>query len=166
MEYISAEEFLKQPVGVQKVLIDWWKPSVGDLIGIKTECIDMSWNTITKYKVSCVNEDDLFNYNSKEELLDSFKVVGRQSYSDKTVLLLTEGQLRNFIENKYFCKMMVEYTVCKNILIKLGKINKGIFEFNKKFTFSNNKFDLLKSYWVIACEIAKGGGLIWTKLKE
>lgn len=31
MEYISAEEFLKQPKEVQKVFIDWWKPSQGDL---------------------------------------------------------------------------------------------------------------------------------------
>ena len=31
MEFISSEEFLKQPVEVQKVLLDWWKPSTGDL---------------------------------------------------------------------------------------------------------------------------------------
>lgn len=29
MEYISAEEFRKQPVEVQNLFIDWWKPSIG-----------------------------------------------------------------------------------------------------------------------------------------
>ena len=31
MEYISAEEFLKQPEEVQAVFLNWWEPSVGDL---------------------------------------------------------------------------------------------------------------------------------------
>ena len=32
MEFISAEEFSKQPVEVQKFFIDWWKPSFMDLL--------------------------------------------------------------------------------------------------------------------------------------
>ena len=32
MEFISAEEFSKQPIEVQEVFIDWWKPSFMDLL--------------------------------------------------------------------------------------------------------------------------------------
>ena len=32
MEFISAEEFSKQPVEVQEFFIDWWKPSFMDLL--------------------------------------------------------------------------------------------------------------------------------------
>ena len=35
----EAEEFLKQPVEVQKVFMDWWQPKVGDLIGVEVERI-------------------------------------------------------------------------------------------------------------------------------
>ncbi|MBY6838663.1 hypothetical protein [Clostridium botulinum] len=152
MEYISAEEFFKQPVEVQEVFVDWWKPSTGDLIGIKTQCVDSSWNTVTKYKVSCVNEDDLFNYNSKEELLDSFKVIGGQSYSDKTVLLPTEGQLRRFIENK---------TESKILKIFLNEFEVGNETFKRYCIhltnfriFMNQSENLLQAYWKVACEIA------------
>ena len=31
MEYISAEEFLKQPKEVQEVFWTWWRPSKGDI---------------------------------------------------------------------------------------------------------------------------------------
>ena len=31
MEFISAEEFLKQDEEVQKVFLDWWEPSEGDI---------------------------------------------------------------------------------------------------------------------------------------
>ncbi len=155
MEYISAEEFLKQPLAIQKVFVDWWQPSVGDLIGIKTECIDMSWNTITKYKVSCVNEDDLFNYNSKEELLDSFKVIGGQSYSNKTVLLPTEGQLRKFIEDKTNASFEInfsedvepeEYKRCMSMYSNKNDLCIG--------TYQDLDCNLLQAYWKVACKIA------------
>ncbi|MBZ9693247.1 hypothetical protein [Clostridium sp. M14] len=153
MEYISAEEFFKQPVEVQEVFVAWWQPSTGDLIGIKTQCVDSSWNTVTKYKVSCVNEDDLFNYNSKEELLDSLKVIGGQSYSDKTVLLPTEGQLRRFIENK---------TESKILKIFLNEFEVGNETFKRYCIhltnfriFMNQSENLLQAYWKVAVQIAK-----------
>ncbi len=127
MEYISAEEFLKQPMKVQQVIFEWWKPSDGDLF--------------------------------ENDLIGGFGVItGEKKFKNGLIPLLTEGQLRKFIEDKYDCKMMVEYTICENIVIKLGKINKitGSFGFDRKFTCHKNKFDLLKAYWVVACEIAKG----------
>ncbi|NFQ58201.1 hypothetical protein FDF91_15775 [Clostridium botulinum] len=136
MEYISAEEFLKQPVEVQKVFIDWWKASIGDLFS---------------------------NYLSQKEnesiiLIDNIGIKNVVEINKEEIIpLLTEGQLRKFIEDKYDCKVMIEYTICENIVIELGKINKvtGGFGFDRKFTCHKNKFDLLKAYWVVACEIAK-----------
>ena len=32
MNFISAEEFLKQSEKVQKILMDWWTPSWSDLV--------------------------------------------------------------------------------------------------------------------------------------
>ncbi|KIL06927.1 hypothetical protein SR42_15295 [Clostridium botulinum] len=138
MEYISAEEFLKQPLAIQKVFVDWWQPSVGDLIGIKTECIDMSWNTITKYKVSCVNEDDLFNYNSKEELLDSFKVIGGQSYSNKTNASF-EINFSEDVEPEEYKRCMSMYSNKNDLCIG---------------TYQDLDCNLLQAYWKVACKIA------------
>ena len=36
MEFITAEQFFKQDKEVQKVFIDWWKPSIGDLFWFET----------------------------------------------------------------------------------------------------------------------------------
>lgn len=154
MDFISAEEFLKQPEKVQKVFLDWWKPEVGDLVGIKMQCINSSWNTITKYKISCINEEDIFNYDSKEELLNGFKILGEHNYSDEVILLFTEGQLRKFIEDK-FCK---DYTVLEVIycdsnmdweyLIKLS-ITKSDYR-----EFKTGEKDLLKAYWKVALILA------------
>lgn len=33
MEFITVEQFKDQPEEVQKVFLDWWKPSVGDIFG-------------------------------------------------------------------------------------------------------------------------------------
>ncbi len=154
MEYISAKEFLKQPVEVQEVFIGWWKPSEGDLVSKnvyihnvlfnKVGCIDYEW-------WMDIQESDDININDPEEV----KQFVLDYIGDFP--LLTEGQLRKFIEDKYDCKVMIEYTVCENIVIKLGKINKvtGSFGFDRKFTCHKNKFDLLRAYWVVACEIAK-----------
>ncbi|OSA97801.1 UNVERIFIED_ORG: hypothetical protein B2H98_06970 [Clostridium botulinum] len=145
MEYISAKEFLKQPKEVQEVFLDWWKPSIGDLFSwIKKD--DGYEHDLRK--LECCNSDNIV------EMTNSFKGTNE---GDR-IPLLSEGQLRKFIEDKYDCKMMVEYTICENIVIKLGKINKitGSFGFDRKFTCHKNKFDLLKAYWVVACEIAKG----------
>lgn len=147
MEYISAEEFLKQPKEVQKVFLDWWEPSVGDLIGIKTQYIDLSWNTITKYKVSCISEDDIFNYDSKKELLDSFKTLGYQSYSDEIVLLFTEGCLRWFIENKTKLLLEVQNFGKQGYCIHLNDSEWVEEQYNNLGT------DLLKAYWKVALEI-------------
>lgn len=34
MRYITAEQFLEQPKEVQKVLLEWWKPEIGDVFAL------------------------------------------------------------------------------------------------------------------------------------
>ncbi|MEO2601314.1 hypothetical protein [Clostridium butyricum] len=76
MEFISVEEFLKQPHKVQKVLQEWF---------------------IEKFETS--NEFDLFNYNGED--LCYKNILDRNCNFDieDCIPLLTEGQLRKFIED-------------------------------------------------------------------
>ena len=79
MKYISAEEFLKQPKEVQKVLLDWWKPSNGDIFAFLGD------DTSRKIGVLGDGED--------------IKVTTRGK-GEYRLPLLTEGQLREFIHDK------------------------------------------------------------------
>lgn len=115
MEYISAEEFLKQPVEIQKVFIDWWQPSKGDLF-INDVCGGFG----------VITQDKLVN--------------------NGLIPLLTEGQLRKFIEDKTVYKLEItqfedgEWSLC---LYKHGSRDIEI-----------DDMDLLQAYWKVACKIA------------
>lgn len=150
MKYISAEEFLKQPKEIQKVFLDWWQPEEFDIYVNKE---------LEKHRVTQTDlEDDVCNYYLKTEYIP----------------LLTEGQLREFIEDKTSelakaqCKMKIEYKTKDEIeenkrglnLIPLQsqegyfiqitstEFMGGIMEFHDLGT------DLLKAYWEVACKIA------------
>ena len=152
MKYIKAEEFLKQPKEIQKVFLDWWQPEEFDIYVNKE---------LEKHRVTQVDlEDDVCNYYLKTEYIP----------------LLTEGQLREFIENKTSelakaqCKMKIEYKTKDEIeenkrglnLIPLQsqegyfiqitstEFRGGIMKFHDLGT------DLLKAYWQVACKIAYG----------
>ena len=152
MKYISAEEFLKQPKEIQKVFLDWWQPEEFDIYVNKK---------LEKHRVIQVDlEDDVCNYYLKTEYIP----------------LLTEGQLREFIEDKTSelakaqCKMKIEYKTKDEIeenkrglnLIPLQsqegyfiqitstEFRGGIMKFHDLGT------DLLKAYWQVACKIAYG----------
>ena len=152
MKYISAEEFLKQPKEIQKVFLDWWQPEEFDIYVNKK---------LEKHRVTQVDlEDDVCNYYLKTEYIP----------------LLTEGQLREFIEDKTSelakaqCKMKIEYKTKDEIeenkrglnLIPLQsqegyfiqitstEFRGGIMKFHDLGT------DLLKAYWQVACKIAYG----------
>ena len=152
MKYISAEEFLKQPKEIQKVFLDWWQPEEFDIYVNKE---------LEKHRVTQVDlEDDVCNYYLKTEYIP----------------LLTEGQLREFIEDKTSelakaqCKMKIEYKTKDEIeenkrglnLIPLQsqegyfiqitstEFRGGIMKFHDLGT------DLLKAYWQVACKIAYG----------
>lgn len=101
MEFITAEQFLKQDKKVQEVFIDWWKPSMGDLY---------AW-----------------------------------CYSGDRIPLLTEGQLRKFIESKTGAK----YIELEHYL----KTGYDIYTENMLFEDLGN--DLLQAYWKVAVQIAK-----------
>lgn len=135
MEFISAEEFIKQPIEVQKVFIDWWKPSIGDLfLWVKND--DDYEHDLRK--LECCNSDNIV------EMTKSFKGINE---GDR-IPLLTEGQLRKFIEDK----------------TAMGTVNVDYFEgYRIKINISMHKFqfykylgnDLLKAYWKVAVQIAE-----------
>ena len=151
MKYIKAEEFLQQPKEIQKVFLDWWQPEEFDIYVNKE---------LEKHRVTQTDlEDDVCNYYLKTEYIP----------------LLTEGQLREFIENKTSelakaqCKMKIEYKTKDEIEESKSNSNLslqsqegyfiqitstefmgGIMEFHDLGT------DLLKAYWQVACKIAYG----------
>lgn len=139
MEFIIVEQFKEQPKEVQNVFLDWWKPSVGDIFHFAT--------------VSFNNDDSTIGViGSKRQI--KIAEYGKGEYR---IPLFTEGQLRKFIEDKANCKVMIEYTSCENIVIKICTQDEvtGSLRYNRKLTFPNNKFDLINSYWKVACKIAK-----------
>ena len=78
MEFITVEQFKEQPLEVQKVFLDWWKPSIGDIF------MDLAPN-------------------SKKKLLaieDKGNCVDIELIKREVIPLLTEGQIRRFIEDK------------------------------------------------------------------
>ena len=135
MEYISAEEFLKQDGKVQKVLIDWWIPSEGDIysyIDLGERCRDcISQRTIQFFKRTC----NKIAITLKEWLFKKRK---------DCIPLLTEGQLRKFIEDNTGGKIrIIEYDFDHYNIITW------------KEHFITKETNLLQAYWKVACEIAK-----------
>lgn len=140
MEYISSEEFLKQSKEVQQSFIDWWKPSEGDIysyIDLGERCRDcISQRTIQFFKRTC----NKITITLKEWLFKKRK---------DCIPLLTEGQIRTFIEDKTKCKLSTEYYNGSDILIRFIKDKKEIK--SHMFYYCN---DLLQAYWKVAIQIA------------
>lgn len=137
MKYIKANQFLSQSKDVQNKFLNWWKPSIGDLYTYTIE------NEQDYSEVSCVTSLN----------------VAKQTERNKGVRipLLTEGQLRKFIEEYTKSKVMIEYTSCRNIVIKTCIEDEvtGSLRYNRKFIFPTNKFNLINSYWQVAINIVK-----------
>lgn len=130
MEFISAEEFLKQPHKVQKVLQEWF---------------------IEKFETS--NEFDLFNYNGED--LCYKNILDRNCNFDieDCIPLLTEGQLRKFIEDK------TEFPILKIELIN-GRYDiytqyKAIDNYSDICVYDELGENLLQAYWKVAIQIAE-----------
>jgi len=135
MEFISAEEFLKQPVEVREVFIEWWKPSVGDLY-----C-----------NLYNGQQDNILVVNNVQ--LELFKTFSND-IKRYGVILFTEGQLRKLIEDKtgYHLEISAE--------IGTGRYVADFYKNNKsnrcgRKMIKTLETDLLQAYWEIACEIAK-----------
>lgn len=159
MEFISAEEFLKQPIEVQKSFLDWWKENVKqyDLfyrkfnderqkyIVIKSEGYELETLTLRNKKISGGR--------------DSWTEAWNIQFICDIVPLLTEGQLRQFIEDK------------TGGIVKVIQWNPSID--NEKYGYTiyvlaKDKYkvlctlgyellgtDLLQAYWQVALRIAK-----------
>lgn len=137
MEYISAEEFLKQHKEVQNVLIEWWKPTLGDL-----------YTCDNNGTLKVINEDIESELELDKDFLKN-TIHCFNSLTDKIVPLLTEGQLRKFIEDKTRYKAEINYYEINGYDLSLteGETN--------YFNYLDLGHDLLQAYWKVACEIAK-----------
>lgn len=134
MEYINAEEFLKQDEKVQKVFLDWWNPNVGDLF---------YWNT--------EKDNDMREVQCCRSTLEVGITLKNKGIGyGKRISLLTESQLRQFIEDKTDGNIDTEY--CTNGYI-VRVANKEPFKY--VFYKQTKQQDLLQAYWKVAIEVAK-----------
>jgi hypothetical protein len=108
--YISAEEFLNQSDKVQKVLLDWWKPSVGDLFTTKRVYDDIDV-IIDFVETEIYGMNNTFKgniYSSVDMALIPFP-------------LLNMSQLINFIEEKV--KYKIDFRINSNNNYLFYKVN-------------------------------------------
>lgn len=135
MEFIKAEEFLGQPVEVQRIFNDWWAPEENDLY----------FDEADKTVVEC------FNYEC-EGIYYSHR--NNMSYREEMNPLLAEGQLRQFIEDKTkfpIQQIKEDWGGTYNIITAYDSVTDG-----KDYRrFEINETNLLQAYWKVAIEIAK-----------
>ena len=124
MQYISEEEFLKQSEKVRNNIIDWWQPEVGDLVYDKINIVGVI------VPVLCIGD-----YKSN---LDKSKIIP----------LLTEGKLRQYIEDKTKGRAFFLFSNNDGYTIKIDTFN-GILKVD------NLGFNIFKAYWKVVCEIAE-----------
>lgn len=134
MDYISVEEFKKQPEKAQKVLLDWWKKNAegSDLIGYI--------GSVPSYK-------KLSPWIAKNVALDCLPI------GEETLPLFTEGQLRKFIEDKTYTKVQIYYDGDYGYTVDIGY--KDSFKEEHWGTYEKLGHDLLQAYWQVACKIAE-----------
>lgn len=134
MEFIKVEEFLKQPVEVQKVFLDWWKKNATefDLLGYIGES--------KAYQNS-------FPSLIRNVAVDCFEL------NVEIIPLFTEGQLRQFIEDKVNCKIFYIYNSDKTITVYKGYFLGG--EYNAENIGYYNEPTLLQDYWEVALNVAR-----------
>lgn len=131
MDYISAEEFLKQPNEVQKVFLDWWQQNILPHDLYKTRG--------TRSDVICL-KNDIEYINAVKDLIKD------------AIPLFTEGQLRRFIEDKGY-----KYIGINNFLECEGdqwniKIFKTLMQFGPDIELYRGT--PLECYWTAALLIA------------
>lgn len=143
MEFITAEQFLKEDKKVQEVFIDWWKPERGDLVAYEHTII----GTGKIRKEMCMN--CLF-FHSNVKYAEK---VG------KYIPLFTEGQLRKFIEDKtrsYFSCEIINPLVNEEGFRFVFEFYSGKeFKYNEKLRKEIYAIDLLQAYWQVAVQITK-----------
>ena len=120
MEFITAEQFLKEDKEVQEIFRNWWFKINGLKIAFK---IDL--------------EDIIFiNGETRKDIYP----------------LLTEGQLRKFIEDKTGCYIDISHNSMDTCIQLCDKEDEYPIE-EWEWQYLSN--DLLQAYWKVAVEIAK-----------
>ena len=139
MEFIKAEEFLKQPVEVQKVFIEWWKPNIGDLFAWASDKDIQDCREVQ----CCLSENTVISSSRWKGIKEGERLP-----------LLSEGQLRQFIEDKKNGIIDITHDICN------GGYNFEIWLINEMKRLDNDEYfslgnNLLQAYWKVAIEIAK-----------
>lgn len=145
MEFIKAEEFLGQPVEVQKVLKEWWleKFNFGNL------CYN------NRYEKCVLINKWQYNFSCISSCLEGECII---PFDDVTPLF-TEGQLRQFIEDKLQSKLDIVY-VSKELVENeesYYRIERSYFKDDMNNFFNTETDNLLQAYWKVAIQIAKEG---------
>jgi hypothetical protein len=137
MEYINTKEFSKQSAEIQKVFLDWWKPSLGDLYARQN--IKVFPHCVWKY-----DHDLILNISS-----DVWE------YKSKCIPLLTEGQLGQFVEDKTGFTMSCRYEEYENIFISdtyyIVLYNIKTHKVENTYEYETDK--RIDAYWRVALEI-------------
>lgn len=139
MKFISSREFKEKSEEVQKVFLDWWKPSKGDIY--------CNLYNNQEDNVLVVNDCQL-------EMFKTFKT----DIKTFGVPLLTEGQLRKFIEDKMGGVVkVIQWHIEDSNISKRGYSIDILLKNKYSVThhFKDLGEDLLKAYWKVACEIVE-----------
>ncbi|MBN3371737.1 hypothetical protein CF068_18380 [Clostridium botulinum] len=135
MNYISAEDFFKQPKGIQEILRKWWQPQMYDLF-FRDFRSDKDTYVNGIYK-SCIQDNETLKNATK----------------DNTFLpLLIEGQLIQFIEDKTEDGLLI-ITPTINMQTTIQTFKKD--GYIDKDYGDNLGYDLLHALWQVACKIAQ-----------
>lgn len=141
MDYISVEEFLKQPEKVQKVLLDWWQPEKFNVIlNVPSGDFDIISNII----------DSQIEIDNRTAFLWDEAEIKKHH-----IPLLTETQLRKFIEEKtggHVDCAYYNYSKDEFYGYTIGIWIDNPYKCVKEFKDLGK--DLLQAYWTVACKIA------------
>lgn len=135
MEFITVEQFQKQPKEVQKVFLDWWQPQEFDIYAYKE---DLKPRRVTEMDIEDVYNNEVYNVKS------GFAIP-----------LFTEGQLREFIEDKTGCKLDATFFLWDGYTVEISKKYEEEGYCISQKAFEHLGEDLLQAYWKVACEIAE-----------
>lgn len=125
MKSIKAEEFLQQPKEIQKVFLDWWQPEEFDIYVNK----ELEKHRVTQGDL----EDKICNYYLRTEYIPLF----------------TEGQLREFIEDKVESKISIIHEDNK---FRIYTDSDLFGEYEKEYS---EDYNILNALWNMAVETAK-----------
>ncbi len=133
VNYITAEQFLKQNEEVQEIFIDWWDIQIGDLFNVKYQDEEGKWD-----KDLIVTKKDIEKYG------EGFFPSG---IDGKVILLFQIHHLIQFIEEELNGKINISYNFeTESYEILVTRVITHVYE--------TNTDNLLQALWQVACKIA------------